>query len=68
MVSTPEEATYYSHHVPIKSTQVKKTSASKSLCLFTNILNDKKKTLKRRVVATESKRRAMKLGHSLWTN
>ena len=39
MVSTPEEDTYDSPHVSITSTPVKKTSARKSLCLFTNMLN-----------------------------
>ena len=38
-----------------------------SLCLFTNILNVKRKTEKLRIGATKSKRRAMKLGNSLWT-
>ena len=51
MVSTPEEVTYDSPHVPMTSTQVKKLSTKKSLRLFTNILNVKKKTAKRRVGA-----------------
>ena len=46
MVSTPEEVTYDSPNVPITPTPVKKPSASKSLCLFTNILNFNKKTAK----------------------
>ena len=44
MVSTTEEFTYYSPNAPMTSTPVKKSSARKSLCLFTNILNVKKKT------------------------
>ena len=50
------------------STPVKKPSARKSLCLFTNILNVKKKTVKRHVGAAESKHRAMKVGNRLYTN
>ena len=68
MVLTPEEVTYDSPNVPMTSTPVKKRSARKSLCLFTNILNVKNKTIKRRIGAAESKRRAMKVGNSMWTN
>ena len=50
MVSTPEEVTDESHNVHMTSTAVKNPSASKSLCLFTNILNVKKKTAKLRFV------------------
>ena len=39
IVSAPEEVTYDIPNVPITSTPVKKPSAMKSLCLFTNILN-----------------------------
>ena len=49
------------------STPVKKPSARKSLCLFTTILDVKPKTAKRRFVAAKSKRKAMKVGNSLWT-
>ena len=48
MVSTPEEFTYDIPHVSMTSTPVLK-SARKSLCLFTNILNVKNRTAKRRV-------------------
>ena len=51
MVSTPEEVTDESPNVPMTSTPFKNPSASKSLCLFTNILNVKKKAAKRRVGA-----------------
>ena len=44
MVSTPEVVKDNSPNVPMTSTPVKKTSSSKSLCLFTNILNFKNKT------------------------
>ena len=49
------------------STPVKKPSARKSLHLFTNILDVKTKTEKRRILAAESKRKAMKVGNNLWT-
>ena len=49
------------------STPVKKPSASKSLCLLTNILDVKPKIEKRRFVAAKSRRKAMKVGNSLWT-
>ena len=48
MVSTTEELTDDSPNFPMTSTPVKKPSARKSLCLFTNMLNVKKKTTKRR--------------------
>ena len=50
------------------STPVNKPSARKSQCLFTNILDVKQKISKRRIVAAKSKRRAMKVGTSLWTS
>ena len=49
MVSTPEVVTYDSPNVPMTSTPVKKPSARKSLCLFTNIFDVKKRTAIRRV-------------------
>ena len=48
-------------------TPFKKSSARKSLCLFTNILDVKPKTAKRRFVAAKTRRKAMKVGNSLWT-
>ena len=53
MVSTPEGVTYNSPNVPMTSTPVKKPSARKSLCLFTNILDVKPKTAERRIVAAK---------------
>ena len=50
------------------STPVKKPSASKSLCLFTNIFYVKKKTVKRRFVSAKSICKAMKVVNILWTN
>ena len=67
MVSTPEVVTYDSPNVPMTSTPVKKPSARKSLCLFTNILYVKQETSTRRIVAAISKRRSMKVDTSLWT-
>ena len=65
-VLNPEEFTDDIHNVPMTSTPVKKQSARKSLCLFTNILDVKNKTEKRRVGAAKSKRKAIKAGNSLW--
>ena len=67
MVSTPELFTDDSPNVPMTLSPVKKPSASKSLCLFTNILDVKQKTAKRPIVAAKSKRRAMKVGTILCT-
>ena len=47
MVYTPEEVTDESTNVPMTSTPVKKPSARKSLCFFTNILDVKPKTANR---------------------
>ena len=49
MVSTPYGVTDNSPNVPMTSTPVNKPSASKSLCLFTNILDVKPKTAKLRI-------------------
>ena len=68
MVSTPEEVTDDIPNVPMTSILVKQQSASKPMCLFTNILNVKKKTLKRRVGAAKSNHRSMKVVNILWTN
>ena len=68
MVYTPEEITYYSPSLAMTSTPVKKSSARKSLCLFTSIFDVKKKTSNLRVGSGESKRRSIKVGNSLWTN
>ena len=57
-----------SPNVPMTSTTVKKPSARKSLCLFTNILDVKEKTEKHRVGDEKSKRRAIKVGNSLCPN
>ena len=68
IVSSTEVVIDNSPNVPMTSTPVKKTSARKSLCLFTNILNVKQKTAKRRIGATKYKCRAMKVCNSLCKN
>ena len=67
ILSTPEGVTDNSPNVHITSTPVKKPSARKSLCLFTNILDVQPKTAKCRFVAAKSRRKAMKVCNSLWT-
>ena len=67
LLSTPEGFTDNSPNVHIPSTPVKKPSARKSLCLFTNILDVKPTTAKRRFVAAKLKRKSMKVCNSLWT-
>ena len=66
MVSTPELFTYDSPISPMTSTPVNKTSARKSLCLFTNILDVKNKNATCRVGASKSKRKAIKYGTTPW--
>ena len=50
MVYTPKGVTDNSPNVPMTSTPVKKPNASKSMCLFANILDVKPKTAKHRIV------------------
>ena len=66
IISTPEGVTDNSPNVHMTSTPVKKSSARKSMCIFTNILDGKPTTAKRRFVAAKSKRKAMKMCNSLW--
>ena len=68
MVSTPETFIYVIPSLRKTPTTVKTQSASKPLCLFTNIFDVKKKTARRLIGASEYKHRAMKVGNSLWTN
>ena len=68
MVTNPEEITYVSPSLCITQTTVKKPSAGKSLCLFTNIFDVKKRSAIRHVESEKSKLRAIKVGISLWTN
>ena len=67
LLSTPEGFTYNSPNVHRPSTPVKKPSARKSLGLFTNILDVKPTTEKRRFASEKSKRKATKVSNSLWT-
>ena len=67
ILSTPEGVTDNIPNVHMTPTPVKKPSARKSLCLFTNILAVKLTTAKRRFVAAKSRRKYMKVCNSLWT-
>ena len=67
ILSTSEVVTYDITNVPMTSTPVNKPSARKSLCLFTNIVDVKPKTAKRRFVAAKSKQKAMKVVNIQWT-
>ena len=62
----PEGFTDNSLNLHMTSTPVKKPSARKSLCLFTNILDVKPKTSKLHIVAAKTKRRAMTVDTSQW--
>ena len=66
ILSTPEGVTDNSPNVHMKSKPVKKPSARKSLRLFTNILEVKPTTAKRRFVAAKLKRKSMKVCNILW--
>ena len=66
MVSTPDLFTNNSPTSPMTSTPVKKPTARKELCLFTNILEMKNKTTIRLVGAAKSKRKAIKAGTTTW--
>ena len=66
ILSTPEGVTDNSPNVHMASKPVKNPSARKSMCLFTNILDVKPKTVKRRFVAAKSKSKSMKVYISLW--
>ena len=59
MISTPEGFIYESPISPMTSTPVNKRSDRKSLCLFTHILDMKKKTATRRVGAAKSECKAI---------
>ena len=67
ILSTPEGFTDNSPNVHMASSPVKKPSARKSLCLFTNLLAVKRTTAKRRFVAEKSRRKSFKVCNSLWT-
>ena len=66
MVSTPEGFTNNSSISPMTSAPVKKPSARKSLCIFTNMLDVKNKTATCRFISAKSKRKAIKYGTTPW--
>ena len=66
MVSTPKMFINNSPIYPMKSTLVMKPSARKSMCMFTNILEVKKKTAYRQVACAKSKFKAIKFGNTTW--
>ena len=66
MISTPDGLSYNSPIYLMTSTPVKKPSAIKSLCFFTNILYAKEKSAIRRVRYTKSKRKAIKYVTTPW--
>ena len=68
MLYTPEGLNNNSPISPITLTPVKKPSARKSLCLFTNILEVENKTAIRRVGAAKSKRKEIKSGTTPWAS
>ena len=67
MVSTPEVFTNNSPISPMTLSPVKKISARKSLCVFTNVLDINKKTAYRRVGSDKSKYKAIKYGNTPWS-
>ena len=66
MVYTTEGFTNNSPRSPTTSTPDKKPSAKKSLCLFTNILDVRKKTAIRSVGSVKQKHKAIKAGKTPW--
>ena len=65
ILSTSEGVIDNSPNVHMASKPVKKPSARKSLCLFTNILDVKPMRAKRRFVAAKFRRKSMKVCNSL---
>ena len=65
VLSPPEGVTDNSPNVHMTSKPVKKPSDRKSLCLFTNVLDVKPTTAKRRFVVAKSRRKANKMCNSL---
>ena len=66
MVSTPEGFTNKITRCPMTPTPVNNPSSIKSLCIFTNILDVKRRTSICRVVTSKSKRKAIKAGTTPW--
>ena len=67
MVYTAEGFTNNSPRYTMTQTPVNKSSARKSLCLFTNILDVKNKTAARIVGASKSNRKSIKSVTTLWS-
>ena len=67
MVSTPEGLTDNNPISSMTQTPVEKPSARKSLCLYTRILDVKKKTATHRFGSTKNKWKAIKYGTKPWT-
>ena len=65
LLSTPEGFIDNSPNMHMTSSPVKKPSASKSLCVFTNILDVNPTTAKRCFVAAKYRRKSMKVCNSL---
>ena len=63
ILSTVEGFTDNSTNVPMTSTLFKKPNARKSLCLFTNIFDVKKKTVKHFFGAAKSKMQTHESGY-----
>ena len=66
MISTPEGFTYNIRRYPMNQTPVNKPSTRKSLRIFTNILDVKNKTAIYQVRDSNSKRKAIKVGSTIW--
>ena len=66
MVSTPKVFTNNSPISPMTSLPVKKQSAQKSLCMFTNIFDVKNESVYRQVGSAKSKRKAIKYKNTPW--
>ena len=66
MVYTPKGFTNNSPRSPMNPTPVKKPSARKSLCLFTNMVNVKNKTATSQVRASKSKSKEIKARTTPW--
>ena len=66
MIYTHKVSTNNIPRSPTTLTQFKKPSARKSMCIFTNILDVKKKTAILQVGAAKSKSKAIKAGTTKW--
>ena len=67
MVYTPEGFAYNSPLSPMNPTLVKKPSALKSMCMFTNMLDVNKTTAYHRVGAAKFRCKSNKFGNKPWS-